>query len=158
MTTKFNITTAGAALALAGSLGLLTGCTSESVTGEDMQPVATESSYVLTSSKYNVSKFSDSQQIHGQCAAGSHVAGSWVSGGIVSRTADSKGEQSNKVWQATGLDAHGDYMSIKEADGQQQDGTDKNGDPIYQTVDVRLANASWVSSHTGWFTWTCDSN
>ena len=157
MTPKFTTMTA-AALALACSVGLLTACTSESVTGEDMQPTATESSYVLTSSKYNVSKFSDSQQIHAECADGSHVAGSWISGGIVSRTAGTKDGQSNEMWKASGLDAHGDDMSVDTADGQQQNGTDKNGDPIYQVVDVRLWNGSWISSHTGWFTWTCDAN
>ena len=145
------------ALTLVLGASLLTACTPGSTTSEELQATTAGSSNVQTSPKYNVSAHGDSQQIHGDCAEGFHVAGSW-DGGIVTSVPGARGARSAKTWTPTGLEAHGNYIYVDEAVGQQQNGTDQDGSPTYQVVDVRLSNASLISSHTGWYTWTCNSN
>lgn len=156
-TVKRILKTASAAVALI-SAGVLTACAPASVTGEELQPAVPGSSYVLTSSKINVAAHSDSQQMHGECADGFHVAGKWGGGGIVTSLPNSRPVQFGGQWTASGLAAHGSYISIGATIGQNQNGTDSNGKPTYQVIDVRLSNTSLLSSHTGWFTWTCNSN
>jgi hypothetical protein len=144
---------AGLAVVAAFGAGIAIGQTGVNGASDSISATGPADSYQLTSSSYNVSPASNSQQIHALCGDGYHVAGNWNNDPIKAPENGVAGAN----WVPT-LTIHGADIVQGSASGYQQNGTDSNGHPTYQGVDVRLHNISLIHSHAGSFTWTCDAN
>jgi hypothetical protein len=108
---------------------------------------AAPSSYTLQSSTVSVPvnplKY---PTLNGLCASGYHVAGSW----------QDDFEHPNYNTFIPSVDPSGDYIWVTNQDPTNQSGNDPQGRPYYQGLSVTLGNHSYLSSHDGYFTWTCD--
>jgi hypothetical protein len=121
---------------------------------------AAPASYQLTSSSYHIDPLHTSTHT-GECADGFHVDGEWKLSGRLGAIPGFAGSSElvggDEVWNAN-LTPHGDWITVWNFSGQDQNGVDSKNNPTYQAVSVELLNSSVISSHDGSFTWTCDPN
>jgi hypothetical protein len=140
-------TTTATATPTAAPTGTATAAPVDSSTGT---VTAQPPSYQITSSPVTVPVDPLSYPtIGGQCASAYHVAGDWVT------------PPGQPTQYAPSVHANGDsdiYVLDAEADLDSQNGTDSNGYPYFQGLDVTLGNHSWLHAKTGTFTWTCEPN
>jgi hypothetical protein len=106
-------------------------------------------SYGATSATVSVSHkmFAGDNDVTTDCQSGYHVHGGMTSGGAFVPT----------------IDVHGDWIYNDGAYGTNRVGTIPAQPgfwptPEYQTVTVGLHNASYISDHDGYYTFTCDPN
>jgi hypothetical protein len=86
---------------------------------------------------------------HGICADDFHVAGDWYAG------------PNEDLIYTPSAHATGDsdvYIFDLSVDENTQNGTDSNGFPYYQGLNVTLGNHSWLHAKSGAFSWTCEPN